>query len=187
MSFIRKKISGIVPPKTGKTLQQQYSKEAVIKDVVIVKTNVFADDYGGWFKEVVRLDGKANVELLKEQGVTLTVRQSNVSYLAAGAKRFWHIHPHQNEMWTTNSTLLVGLIDLRKKSSSYMVRQKVVLSTEKALFIPAGVAHGFINPNTSPVTLVYFADQQFMAGEKTEEYRVDPKDMSYSFVEPEEM
>lgn len=187
MGFVNKKIKDVTPPKGVETLQQTYAKEESIKDVLVFKTNVFADDLGGWFKETIRLDEQGQILSLKEQGVLLKVRQSNTSYIAVGGKRFWHIHPKQNEMWATNSTLLVGLIDLRKDSPTYSRRQKVVLSSEKTLYIPAGVAHGFINPNNFVTTLTYFADQQFTADENTQEFRIDPKDLPFDFVEPEIM
>lgn len=185
MGFKNKKITNIVPG--SETLQQTYDKEPGIKDVLVFKTNVFPDDLGGWFKETVRLNDQGEIQALKEQGVSLQVRQSNMSFIAPQGKRFWHIHPKQTEVWTTNSTLLVGLIDFRKNSPTYNQKQKVVLSPDRALYIPAGVAHGFLNPNLFTVTLVYFADQQFVADDTTQEYRVNPKDIPFDFVEPDLM
>lgn len=78
------------------------------------------------------------------------------------------------------------MIDLRKDSKTYNVRTKIVLSPEKAVYIPSGVAHGLLNPNNYPVTLVYYTDQYFSV-ENTQEHRIDPKDLPYDFVEPEEM
>lgn len=182
MGFEKKIITGVMPPKKVSTYQQTYLKSDGIDDVIILKTNTFPDDFGGWFKETVRLNDAGEISEVK-----LKVKQSNMSYLAAGAKRFWHVHPSQNELWTTNSTLLVGLIDLRKNSKTYLKKQKIILSIDKAVYIPHGVAHGFFNSNNYPVTLVYFADQQFTADNSTQEYRIDPKEMPYDFVEPELM
>lgn len=182
MGFEPQAISAVQPPEKIKTFRQTYTKDEPIKDIQIIKTNVFADDFGGWFKETVRLNDEGIVA-----EVNLKVRQTNMSFVAANAKRFWHIHPKQNEVWTTNATLLVGLIDLRKDSPTYLKKQKVILSTDKALYIPAGVAHGFLNPNSFAVSLIYFTDQQFVADDNTQEYRIDPKEMPYDFVEPELM
>ena len=187
MGFINKTVKGIKTNKGVDLLQQTYNKEPLPKDVVIVKINVFPDDLGGWFKENFRLSENADFLALIESGINFKIRQSNMSYIAPSSKRFWHIHPNQNEIWTTNATLLIGLIDLREGSETYNQKTKIVLSPDKALYIPHGVAHGFINPNNFPVTLVYFADQIFKADVETEEHRIDPKQLPFDFVEPELM
>lgn len=187
MGFIKKNIKDIQTSKGVDLLQQTYNKEPFPKDVVLMKINVFPDDSGGWFKENFRLSESFNFQTLTESGVDFKIHQSNMSYIAPGSKRFWHIHPRQNEVWTINATLLVGLVDLRKGSPTHGQKTKIVLSPDKALYIPHGVAHGFINPNNFPVTLVYFADQIFRADTETEEHRIDPKKLPFDFVEPEIM
>lgn len=187
MGFIKKNIEEIQTRKGVDLLQQTYNKEPLPKDVVLVKINVFPDDLGGWFKENFRLSKATSFQSLTESGIDFKVCQSNMSFIAARGKRFWHIHPRQNEVWTTNATLLVGLIDFRKGSVTHGQKMKIVLSPDKALYIPHGVAHGFINPNDFPVTLVYFADHIFTANAETEEHRIDPEQLPFDFVEPEIM
>ncbi len=187
MGFINKTVMGIKTDKGVDLLQQTYTKDPLPKGVTVVKINVFPDDLGGWFKENFRLSESGSFQALTESGIDFKIRQSNMSYIAPGGKRFWHIHPSQNEIWTTNAILLVGLIDLREGSETYGQKTKVILSQDKALYIPHGVAHGFINPNNFPVTLVYFADQVFKADSETEEHRIDPKTLPFDFVEPEIM
>ena len=192
MGFIKTKNQLVRLPKNVQLYQQTYEKQILPDGVVQIKLNVFPDDQGGWFKEALRIDKDGNVESLIQAGVSFKVRQTNVSYLGAGAKRFWHIHPDtknrvgQNEIWTTNSTLLLGLVDLRKNSKTYNQKSKVVLSRDRAVYIPAGVAHGLLNPNNYPVTLIYYTDQQFNL-EDTQEFRIDPNHMDFDFVEPELM
>ena len=172
--------------------QQTYEKDALPDGVLVLKLSVFSDDQGGWFKEALRVNSEREVISLKEVGVGFNIKQSNVSYLGAHVKRFWHIHPRtktgkgQNEIWTTNATLLLGLVDLRKGSKTYNVKSKIILSPERAVYIPAGVAHGLLNPNNYPVTLIYYTDQYFSV-ENTQEFRIDSKDLSFDFVEPELM
>lgn len=193
MGLIQTKSSSLKLPKNVKILRQTYERDALPDKVEIIKLNVFPDDQGGWFKENLRSNTSGEVEALKEVGINFKVLQSNCSYIAPNSRRFWHIHPNkedivgQNEIWTSNATLLVGLIDLRKNSKTNGLKSKVVLSRDKALYIPSGVAHGLINPNKFFVTLVYFADKYFRADEKTQENRIDPKEMSFEFVEPETM
>jgi dTDP-4-dehydrorhamnose 3,5-epimerase-like enzyme len=179
-------------PKNTNLFMQTYEKQTLPDGVVVLKLNVFSDDCGGWFKESLRVNSDGNTESLLQSGIEFKIRQSNVSYLGANAKRFWHLHPNtekrpgQNEIWTTDNTLLLGLVDLRKDSKTYGMKSKIVISPEKAVYIPTGVAHGLINPNNYPVTLVYFTDQQFSL-EDTQEFRIDPNEMPFDFVEPELM
>ena len=192
MGFIKTKNDSIKLPKNVDLFVQTYDKQALPEGVTIIKINVFPDDGGGWFKESLRVDKDGFVESLKQSGIDFKITQSNMSYLGPYAKRFWHIHPEtkkragQNEIWTTNSSLILGLIDLRKDSKTYGTKSKIVISPDKAVYIPSGVAHGLYNPTSSPITLVYFADQQFSI-EDTQEYRIDPKDLPFDFVEPEIM
>lgn len=187
MGLKRTKHETISLPKNVKLYRQTYEKLDGIQNVHVAKVNTFADDYGGWFKETMRLDKNGHHVALKEAGITFRPVQANTSFLAPKTKRFWHIHPSQNEIWTTNGTILLGLIDYRPESESYKTKMKVVLSSDKFIYIPAGVAHGFINPTAEYVTLNYFTDQFFVANENTQECRIDPEIVSYDFVKPETM
>lgn len=192
MGFIKVKNNSIKVPNKVDLFQQTYEKQQLPDDVLILKLNVFPDDQGGWFKEALRIDDNGLVILPAEFGISFKIKQTNVSYLGANAKRFWHIHPAtknrlgQNEIWTTNNTLLLGMIDLRKNSKTYNMKSKIVLSPDKAVYIPSGIAHGLLNPNNYPVTLIYYTDQYFSV-EDTQEYRIDPNDLGFEFVEPELM
>ncbi len=175
-----------LPPK-AKLFRQTYDKVGGIDGVHILKVSTFADDFGGWFKETMRLDTYGHNIALKDLGVNFRPIQVNTSFLAPKTKRFWHIHPIQNEIWTTNGTILLGLIDYRPKSPTYQKKFKIILSSDKLVYLPAGVAHGFINPTNEFVTLNYFTDQFFVADENTQECRIDPKKVSFDFVKSELM
>lgn len=177
----------ITLPKRAKLYHQTYDKVEGIGGVHLAKASTYADDFGGWFKEVIRLDDKGRHLALMEAGITFRPIQANTSYLAPKTKRFWHIHPSQNEIWTTNGTILLGLIDLRTDSPTLNRKMKVILSADKMIYIPAGVAHGFMNPTLEAVTLNYFTDEYFVADENTQECRIDPDTLSYDFVKPEIM
>ena len=185
MGFAKTKHPKIALPKDHTLLRQTYEKTEAIDKVHIIKLNTFADDYGGWFKETLRLTPKGYVQALYDLGVKFKFVQTNMSFLAPKTKRFWHIHPNQSEIWTTNGTILLGLIDFRPKSKTYLKKMKVVLSQDKAIYIPNGIAHGFLNPNSKSVTLTYFTDYYFVADENTQECRISPKKLSYKFVKPE--
>lgn len=193
MGFVKTQSDHLKLDKGVELLQQTYEKSALPSGVFIIKQAVFTDDTGGWFKENLRVDENGFVVSLKELGVDFKIVQSNNSTLGANGKRFWHIHPAkesrpgQNEIWSLNGTILMGLVDLRKDSPTVGLKVKVVLSPEKAIYIPAGIAHGFINPNSFPVSWVYFTDKTFTADETTQEHRIDPKQLPYDFVETEIM
>lgn len=193
MAFVKIKSDFLKLEKGIDLLQQTYEKTTLPSGVFIIKQNVFPDDTGGWFKENLRVDEQGFVISLKEQGVEFKIRQSNNSTLGPFGKRFWHIHPAksdhegQNEIWSVNGTMLMGLVDLRKDSSTWNLKVKVILSPEKAIYIPSGVAHGFINPNNFPVSWVYFTDKIFTADQTSQEHRIDPRQLPYDFVETEIM
>lgn len=184
MGLKRIKHSNISLPKKAKLYRQTYDKVEGIKDVYVGKVNTFADDYGGWFKETIRLDSYGHSVALKDAGIIFRPIQVNTSFLAPKTKRFWHIHPIQNEIWTTNGTILMGLIDYRKDSKTYNKKMKIILSSDKFIYIPAGIAHGFMNPSSESVTLNYFTDQYFVADENTQECRINPKRVPFDFVKP---
>lgn len=187
MGFKPKEHKNITLPKGAQLYCQTYEKSESIDGVQILKLNVLFDDYGGWFKETIRLDEKGRHIGLKDIGVDFCPVQSNMSYLAPSTQRFWHIHPDQNEIWTTNGTVLLGLIDFRTGSKTYGKQMKIVLSSDRLVYIPAGLAHGFINPSTTPVTLNYFTDKFFVATEETQECRINPENVPFDFVKPETM
>lgn len=162
--------------------RQTYEKETAIESVQVFRLSIHYDDFGGWFKEVMRADEEGRHLALKERGIEFITRQSNISYLAPGTKRFWHIHPEQNEVWNTSGTILLGLIDFRTDSLTYGQKMKIILSPDRAIYIPAGVAHGFINPSEQEVILNYHTDHHFSAGENTQEYRIDPENMPFDWV-----
>lgn len=193
MTYFKTSSDKLTLPKGVDLLEQTYDKEQLPDGVVFLKLSIYPDDQGGWFKENLRLDENGNVIALKELGINFKVRQTNTNFLAPKAKRFWHIHPPkkndpgQNEIWSTSGTLLTGLVDLRKNSPTLGKKSKVILSPDRALFIPAGVAHGFINSTDQYITLTYYVDRYFVPNGETQEHRIDSKALPYNFVEPEIM
>ena len=176
---------GIRSPGGQQILRQTYDDNGVPQlpeGVVVVPQRVWPDDWGGTFKEAVRLEGGiVQAPVLRE--VRHQIAQVNVSVISPGARRFWHVHPTQSEMWTiSHGQLNAGLIDCREGSPTHGVKAKVVLTPERGLFIPAGVAHGFANESAGLVVLQYLVDRQFSATEDTEEWRIDPDDLPFDFV-----
>ncbi len=115
----------------------------------------------GWFMEYVRVnDGQT-----QNTPQPLELRQISVSSAEPGRVNAFHIHTKliQNEIWTViQGQLTVWLVDCRKDSSTAGVKRRVILSGEQPtqLYIPAGVAHGYM-AGSSGATLLYAMDQQF--------------------------
>jgi len=193
MGFKKINSSSIKLPEGTDLLMQTYEPAPLPDGVKMWKVNVFPDDWGGTFKELIRLDEDGKVMALKELGIDFKIRQVSMSIIVPGKKMFWHLHPErdgrpgQSEMWMVNSTLLLGMIDLRTDSPTYGLKSKVTVYPDRTIYIPAGIAHGLINPTNTTATLVYFMDRQFEASEETLENRIDPTKLPYDFVEPEVM
>lgn len=175
---------GLRAPEGQQILRQTYEATPLPAGVVLVPQRVRPDDNGGSFKEVARLaDGVVQLPALREAGVKLAAAQLNVSVIAPGTRRFWHLHPTQSELWTVSyGQLNAGLIDCREGSPTFGLQAKVVLTADLGVYIPAGVAHGYANESGSVVVLHYLPDRQWHGGEDTEEWRLDPNEVPYDFV-----
>ncbi len=73
--------------------------------------------------------------------------QTNRSDSKAGVLRGLHYHHHQVDYWyVQDGKIRAGLVDLRPTSPTFMAAQTVEMGEENqvGLFIPIGVAHGFL-------------------------------------------
>jgi dTDP-4-dehydrorhamnose 3,5-epimerase-like enzyme len=185
---VGKTARGVRSPVDAPIIRQTYTDSGVdpLPDgVIVMQQRIFPDDSGGSFKEVVRLDAHGIVEapVLRERGIALKPAQLNVSIVAPGARRFWHVHPEQCELWTiSHGQLNAGVIDCREDSPTYGKRARVILTPQAGLYIPAGVAHGFANESSAVVVLHYLVDHQFSRGANSQEWRISPNELDYQFV-----
>lgn len=88
--------------------------------------------------------------------------QMNASYSDAGVVRGLHYHHRQIDYWfLVSGKIRVGLCDLRPSSSTHLATETIDLeSTEpKGLFIPIGVAHGFLTK--TDIVLTYLVDSYY--------------------------
>ena len=86
MGFKQIDHDSITPPEGSKLFCQVYEKPESIDGVHVIKINTFSDDFGGWFKEIMRLDQDGNNLALKEVGVNFRPIQVNMSFLAPHRK-----------------------------------------------------------------------------------------------------
>ena len=88
--------------------------------------------------------------------------QMNASYSTEGVIRGLHYHHRQIDYWyLVSGKIRVGLCDLRPSSDTYMSTETLDLVAEvpKGVFIPAGVAHGFLTQ--SEIVLTYLVDNYY--------------------------
>jgi dTDP-4-dehydrorhamnose 3,5-epimerase len=131
----------------------QIQKAAIIKDVLIATLKPCGDERGR-FMETFRKEWfpQRSWEII----------QANRSDSKAGVLRGLHYHFHQVDYWhVIKGKVRAGLFDLRPNSASYGQTQTIEMSEEKplGLFIPVGVAHGFVA--LTEVTLIYVVDNYY--------------------------
>lgn len=139
---------------------QQYHSVKFIQDVKIINLKNNIDEEGD-FCEILRLGNIGEVEQLSG----FTLKQINRTKIYPQGVKAWHIHFKQDELWYVipPSSLLVGLWDLRKKSKTSGLTQRIVLGGDNSqlLLIPRGVAHGSANFLSHNVEIYYFVNQYF--------------------------
>jgi dTDP-4-dehydrorhamnose 3,5-epimerase len=152
--------------------RQSYAGQPPIEGVAVGEMPVFRGP-DGLFAELVRLDADRQVQGL----AGFRPLQWNWSLLQPGAVKAWHLHLGQDDLWIVppDSTLLVGLVDLRRHSPTASHRQRLTLGAGRChrLLIPRGLAHGVANLGPRPQSLLYAVNQHFTADpEGTDEWRL---------------
>jgi dTDP-4-dehydrorhamnose 3,5-epimerase len=131
----------------------QIQESTLIKDVQIVTLQPFIDERGR-FMEVFRR------EWFPQR--SWKIIQSNRSDSKAGVLRGLHYHFHQVDYWyVVNGKIRAGLADIRPDSPTYGATQAIEMGEENQLgvFIPVGVAHGFVT--LTDATLTYVVDNYY--------------------------
>jgi dTDP-4-dehydrorhamnose 3,5-epimerase len=128
----------------------------LITGVYTVQLQVFADERGR-FLETFRTEWfpQRKWEII----------QTNRSDSKSGVLRGLHYHHQQVDYWyVLQGKIRAGMVDLRPSSPTYMATQTVEMGDENeiGLFIPVGVAHGFLA--LSDVTLTYIVDNYYNNG-----------------------
>ena len=131
----------------------QIEESNLIKDVQIVTLKPFGDERGR-FMETFRKEWfpQRRWEII----------QTNRSDSKAGVLRGLHYHFKQVDYWyVAQGRIRVGLADLRPNSPTYRKTETIEIAAESnlGLFIPVGVAHGFLA--LEPSTLIYVVDNYY--------------------------
>ena len=133
----------------------------LIRDVQIVQLKSYADNRGR-FLETFRK------EWFPQR--TWNIIQSNRSDSQANVLRGLHYHHRQVDYWYVPfGTVRAALFDMRPNSPTYHNVQTIEIgeTNEIGLFIPVGVAHGFVS--LTPATLMYIVDNYY---DSTDEHGV---------------
>lgn len=129
------------------------TESTLIPGIINVQLRPFADERGR-FIELFRKEWFPQREW--------TNVQSNRSESRAGVLRGLHYHFNQVDYWyVVSGRIRVGLADLRRSSKAFRWTETIDLdaSENRGLFIPTGVAHGFLA--LTDVTLVYIVDNYY--------------------------
>lgn len=134
--------------------------KTTLNDVYIIEPQVFGD-HRGWFIE------SYSKTKLAEAGIVCDFVQDNHSFSAhRGTLRGLHfqLNPRAQAkiVRCTKGAILDVAVDIRKGSPTYKKWVSVELSAEnkKQLFIPKGLAHGFLTL-TDDVEVQYKADEYY--------------------------
>jgi dTDP-4-dehydrorhamnose 3,5-epimerase len=102
-------------------------------------------------------------EIMRAAHFPETFVQSNHSRSQQGVLRGLHYHRHQADLWyVVSGKAQVGLADLRELRNPPLVATVVLDGDEpQTLYIPAGVAHGFLA--VTDVDLIYFVSAYYDA------------------------
>ena len=93
--------------------------------------------------------------------------QSNRSDSRAGVLRGLHYHHQQVDYWyAVSGRLRAAMVDLRPSSPTHTATQTIEMgnNNEIGLFIPPGVAHGFVA--LTDATLTYVVDNYYDGGDE---------------------
>ncbi|MFZ0548512.1 MAG: dTDP-4-dehydrorhamnose 3,5-epimerase [Candidatus Promineifilaceae bacterium] len=129
-----------------------------ISDVMVAQLKPFSDERGR-FLETFRKEWFPQRRW--------DILQTNRSDSQANVLRGLHYHHKQVDYWyVVEGHIRVGLADLRPGSPTYMATQTVEMAAEfnLGLFIPIGVAHGFVALKSA--TLIYVVDNYYDGGDE---------------------
>lgn len=127
-----------------------------IADVYMMPIKAYADERGQ-FMETFRREWFPWVNWDR--------MQSNRSDSKQNVLRGLHYHHHQIDYWyVLKGVVRVGMVDLRPSSPTYMATETLEIgeSNNMGVFIPVGVAHGFLA--LTDVTLTYLVNNYYNGG-----------------------
>ncbi len=129
----------------------------LIDGVKVTPYALWPDDRG-YFLEVARLGQGPSA------GFRLATTQISAALSYPGTIKAFHFHKEQTDCWVPVQGLLqVALVDLRKSSSTFGVRNTLYTGALRPwqLIVPPGVAHGYKVIGVDSAMLVYLTDRYY--------------------------
>lgn len=158
-------------------------KDTKLKDVKIVKPQVFGDKRGFFIETYVK-------EKFEEKGIDAEFIQDNHSKSEHGVIRGLHYqkgeHAQGKLVRCTQGVILDVIVDLRKDSETFGEYMKSILSehNRKMLWVPRGFAHGFYTLSET-AEVQYKADNDYTPKEEAGIKWSDPElDIDWPIEEP---
>lgn len=137
----------------------EISESEVIRGVYLVELKAYTDPRGR-FMETFRK------EWFPQRSWDIV--QTNRSDSQPTVLRGLHYHHNQVDYWyVSNGRVRAGLVDLRPNSPTYLHAQTIEIGDDRGLYIPIGVAHGFLA--LTACTLTYLVDNYY---DSTDEYGI---------------
>lgn len=108
----------------------------------IIKPKIFPDKRGFFFESY-------NIKNFKKKNITTNFKQDNFSKSKKNVLRGLHFQkkkPQAKLFYVSYGKVLDVVVDLRKKSNTFLKHQKFIISDQNKnqIYIPPGFAHGFL-------------------------------------------
>ncbi|MCX8008697.1 MAG: dTDP-4-dehydrorhamnose 3,5-epimerase family protein [Patescibacteria group bacterium] len=145
-------------PEAKTMLQTQTYKQAPIDGVKMFSLNIYKTEDGS-FSELMRFTDQRTFQKFPE----FFIAQINRSIMLPHTVKAWHLHFHQDEIWSVSpfTHLILGLWDVRASSPTKGLTMKIPLTAETLVYIPRGVAHGAANHMTREAEILYFVNNTY--------------------------
>ncbi len=148
-------------------------KKTKIKDLFLIKPKTFKDKRGFFYRNYC-------LESFKKKKIKFNIFQCNVSQnLKKGTLRGFHYSPISNKenkiMSCLNGELFLVVIDIRKRSSSYLKEFTIKINKENkvSVLIPAGCANASLSIKNNTIVQYYMSSSYNKKSQKSFNYK-DP-------------
>lgn len=133
-------------------------QKTALEGVFIIDNFVAEDERGTFVKTFNKND-------FEDNGLHLNIRESYFSVSHKDVLRGMHFQlppsDHEKLVYVATGSIIDVVVDLRKKSSTYSKYISVELSAlnRKSIFIPKGLAHGFLSKEDNTITVYNVATE----------------------------
>lgn len=113
-----------------------------LNDCLIIKPKIFPDKRGFFYESF-------NIKNFKKNNLDTSFKQDNFSKSKKNVLRGLHFQkkkPQAKFFYVSMGKVLDVVVDLRKKSKTFLKHQKFIISSQnrRQIYIPPGFAHGFL-------------------------------------------